>query len=212
VTAFEVPVEFPIEFTPVTPSNIITVSNDPASAPADGATSIIVSAKVAAGLPAARRSVTFRTTLGLLLPTSIVEADGSNVARVSLVSSIAGTARITATVDGVSAETNAEFTPALPDRIVVAPDAVQLKSDGSTTIRVTLLRSPGNVSSRLVVSYSATTSTGASIGSFSRITLAEGSQSTAMFNVNTTSYVGPVTIRASVDGGASGTAVVDIVR
>ena len=120
-------------------------------------------------------------------------------------------ARITATVDGVSADTTAQFTPALPDKVIVSPDLVQLKSGGNTTIRVTLLRAAGTVSPRLEVIYTATTNTGAGLGSFSRVTLADTSVSTAVFNVDTTTYVGPVTITASVAGGANGNATLQII-
>ncbi len=186
------------------------MSAAPSSGPADGVTPLMVSATVAARLPAGRRTVTFRTTLGQVLPVAI-DADGSNMARTSLVSTTTGTARITATVDGATAETTAQFTSALPDRVNVAPDAVALKSGESTTIRVTLLRATGTVSPHLEVSYSATTSTGAAIGSFSRVTLAENSVATATFNVGTTAYLGPVTIRASAEGGVTGTATLQVV-
>jgi hypothetical protein len=210
VTALEVPYELLISFTPSDPSQIITISTDPSSAPADGATPILVSATVAANLPAGRRTVLFRSTLGQFLPSAVVEADGSNVARASLVSTATGTARITATVDGVTAETTAQFGTAGPDRVVVAPDVVQLKSGGSTTIRVTLIRSNGGVSPRQDVTYSATTSGGAALGSFSRVTPAENGVSTATFNVDTTAYLGPVTIAASASG-VTGTARIDII-
>ena len=209
VTALDLPYEFIVTFTGADPANVITLSASQSPAPADGVTAVIVSATVAASLPAGRRSVLFRTTLGLLSPVAI-DADGSNIARTSLVSSTTGVARITATVDGVTAETTAQFNPALPDRVIVAPSAVELKSGGSTTIRVTLLRATGSVSPRLEVSYSAATGSG-SFGSFGSVTLAESSISTAMFNVGTTGYLGPVTITASVDGGARGTATVQIV-
>jgi hypothetical protein len=210
VTALDLPYEFTVTFTAVNPASIITMSVAPSSAPADGVTALLVSAAVAAGLPTGRRTVTFRTTIGQLTPLT-ADADGSNVARSSLVGTTTGVARITATVDGITAETTAQFTPALPDRIFVAPDAVELKSGGSTTIRVTLTRITGNVSPRLEVSYSAKTNTGASIGSFSRVTLAENSDGSATFNVGTTTYIGPVTITATVEGGAAGTAPVQIV-
>jgi len=210
VTVLDIPYELIVTFTGVDPANIVTVSATPSSAPADGATPLLVTATVAAGLPAGRRTVVFRTTLGQLSPLAI-DADGSNMARTSLVSTTAGTARITATVDGASAETTAQFTAAFPDRVFVAPDAVELKSGGNTSIRVTLIRTTGSVSSRLEVSYAATTNTGAAIGSFSRITLAENGLSTATFNVGTTAYLGPITVMATVEGGASGTATLQIV-
>jgi adhesin/invasin len=210
VTVLDLPYELIVTFTGVDPANIITLSASPSSAPADGATALLVSAAVAAGVPAGRRTVTFRTTLGQLSPLTI-DADGSNMARTTLVSSTTGAARITATVDGVTAETTAQFTLALPDKVFVAPDAVELKSGGSTSVRVTLARATGSVSSHLEVSYSATTSTGAAIGSFSRVTLADSGLSTATFNVGTTAYLGTVTIRALVEGGTTGTATIQIV-
>jgi hypothetical protein len=210
VTVLDISYEFDITFTPVDPAQIITVSAAPPSGPADGVTPLIVSAAVVAGLPAGRRTVAFRTTLGQLLPIAI-DADGSNVARASLVSSTTGVARITATVDGSTAQTTAQFTVALPDRVNVAPDAAALKSGESTTIRVTLIRATGSVSPRLEMSYSATTGAGAAIGSFSRVTLAENSTATATFNVGTTAFLGPVTIRASAEGGTTGTATLQIV-
>ena len=66
-------------------------------------------------------------------------------------------------------------------------------------------------SSPLEVIYSATTNAGASIGSFSRVTLASGGVSTAMFNLGTTAYLGPVTITATVEGGAVGSATLQII-
>jgi adhesin/invasin len=210
VTAFDLPYELTISFTAVDPANIITLTASSSSAPADGVTAVAVSATIAASVPAGRRTVAFRTTLGLITPI-VIEADGSNVARASVTSTTAGTARIIATVDGSTAETTVQFTPALPDRVFVAPDVSELKSGGSTNVRVTLARATGNVSPRLEVTYSARTNTGAAIGSFSRITPAESSVSTATFNAGTTAYVGPVTITATVEGGATGSATLQIV-
>jgi len=139
-----------------------------------------------------------------------IEADGSNTARATITSTTVGEARVTATVDGVTAAASAQFTAAYPDRVFVAPDASTLQTGGSTTIRVTLVRTIGSVSSPLVVTYTATTNTGASIGTFSRVALASGGVSTATFNLGTTTYLGPVTIIGTVENGASGTAVIQI--
>ena len=207
VTALDLPYEFTITFTAVNPVNLITVSAAPSSGPADGVTPVLVTATVAPDLPAGRRTVAFRTTLGTVTPVAI-DADGSNIARASIVSTTAGMARITATVDGATAETTAQFTAALPDRVFVAPDAVQLTPGGSTSIRVTLIRATGSISTRLEVSYTATFDSGATAGSFSRVTLAENSQSTATFTAGTAT--GLVTIRATVEGGATGTATLQI--
>ena len=209
VTAYDLPYEFTVNFTATNPSNVITVTAAP-SAVADGVSTLLVTARVASLLPAGRRLVTFRTTLGTVTPAAI-EADGSNTARATITSTTVGQTRITATVDGVTAETTAQFTAALPSQVFVAPDASSLNTGGNTTIRVTLVRATGSVSSPLEVIYSATTSAGASIGSFSRVMLASGGASTAMFNVGTTAYLGPVTITATVEGGAVGSATLQII-
>jgi hypothetical protein len=210
VTAVDIPYEFDVTFSPVDPAQIITVSVAPPSGPADGVTPLIISAAVAAGLPAGRRTVTFRSTVGQLIPTTL-EADGSDIARASLVSTITGVARITATVDGTTAETTAQFTASLPDRLHLALDAAELKSGGSTSVRATLVRESGSIGPRLQVTYSARTVAGVEVGSFSRVTLAEDGISTATFNVGTTTYLGPVTVFATAEGGATGTATVLIV-
>jgi hypothetical protein len=54
-------------------------------------------------------------------------------------------------------------------------------------------------------------SQGAVLGTFSRITLADNSTATATYSVGTTGYLGPVTITATAEGGAAGTAAIQIV-
>jgi hypothetical protein len=208
VTALDLPYEFIVTFTAVNPADIIVVAAAPSSGPADSVTPVVVTATVAPGLPAGRRTVAFRTTLGQVTPVAI-DADGSNIARASVTSTIVGVARITATVDGSTAETTVQFTTAFPDGVFVAPDAVELKSGGSTSIRVTLTRTTGSLSPRLQVSPGDDARRGYRFSS--RVTLAENAVASATFNVGTTSYVGSVTITASVEGGATGTATVQIV-
>jgi hypothetical protein len=213
VTAYDLPYELTITFTAANPAGIISVSASPSSIVADGVSALLVTATVAAGLPAGRRTVTFRTTLGTVTPLT-ADADGSNVARTTLTGTTTGPARITATVDGVTAETTAQFTPAYPDRVIVAPDAVNLPSSGgSTSIRVTLTRTIGSVSPRLEVTYSAKTNPGGTaIGSFSRVTLADSSVSTATFSVGAAPVGTTITITATAEGGTTGTATITIVQ
>jgi hypothetical protein len=130
VTAFDLPYELTISFGPAEPASIITLAASPAAVPADGVTAIVVSATIAANVPAGRRMVAFRTTLGAITPVAI-DADGSNVARASVTSTGTGSARVVATVDGSTAETAVQFTMALPDRVLVSPDVAELKSGGS---------------------------------------------------------------------------------
>ena len=210
VTNLDLPFEFTVNFTSVNPATIITVSTSPSLAPADGATPIVVMATIAPNLPAGRRTVAFRTTLGTVTP-PIVEADGSNVARATLVSTTTGTARITATVDSSSADATADFTTALPDTIVVSPTNPDVSATKPNTIRVTLLRTTGSVSPRQQVSYSATTSAGVLIGSFSAITLSDiTGVSQATLNVPAGGAAGTITITASVQG-ISGSATITYV-
>jgi hypothetical protein len=214
ITALDTTREVTIEFVPADPGEIITLSLQPSSVAADGTTPITAIAQVAPALPSARRSVTFRTTAGKFLPGSgdsfTIEADGSNTARAVLVSAVTGVARVTATVDGTSASTTAEFTEARPDSLFVSVSAATLEADDSTKVTVTLLREVGTPSPRQQVTYTALTPGGVLIGAFSDIMLSNGSgESSATFNVGPTAYVGPLTIRASV-GSVVGTAVVQI--
>src|SRR6185503_1285887 len=124
-----------------------------------------------------RRSVTFRTTIGQFLPGRrdefAIDADGSNMARATLVSTAIGDGRLTATVDGTTAETNVQFIAALPDNIFVSAAAAALKSGESTLVTATLLRNIGEVSARLQVNYSAVTASGAPIGTSCGVTLSD---------------------------------------
>lgn len=215
ITALDTTREITIEFVETDPREIITLSLGPSSVAADGATPINATARVAASLPSGRRSVTFRTTIGRFVPgntdTFTIDADGSNLARAVLVSAETGVARVTATVDGTTASATAEFRVALPDKIFVSVAASELASGESTQVTVTLLRAVGSPSPRQVVTYSALTPAGALIGAFSGATLSSDTgESRATFGVGTTTYVGPLTIRASV-GGVSGTALMQIV-
>jgi hypothetical protein len=208
-----------IPFTAVMPSDVVTIGASPGSVAADGQTAITVTATVAAGLPSGSRDVTFRTTLGQFLPerdsTATRSADGSNLTRINLVSTTPGDTRITATVDGTTADTGATFVPALPDRVFVSVTEATLQENGSTSVRAELLRTRGTPSPKGTVRYTAVKSDKTSIGTFSKVTLGDPSNgdivSTAEFNVGETTYRGPVTIRATAEGGASGTATVTIV-
>ena len=210
VTTLEIPHEFSIAFTPVDPAQIITLSTDRSSVAADGVTPIAITASVAPGLPDGRRRVTFFSTLGQLVP-STTEADGDNTARARIISTATGTARISATVDGTTAETTAQFTPALPNRLHISLGASELKSGDTSSVTVTLIRDTGTVSPHLKVSYTARTSSDSSFGRFSAITLAENGIATATYQAGTTASPVSVTIKATVEGGPSAEATLRVV-
>ncbi len=219
VTALDASRDTDIPFTRVNPDDIIALptprSAAARSAPADGVTPLTVTAVVASGLPAGRRIVTFRTTVGVFLPNRggefAIEADSSDTARADLVSLTPGSGRVTATVDGTTAETEVQFTVALPDMIVVGISSTTLRSGGTAAITATLVRSVGIVTPRQLVEFSASTDQGASIGSFTGDPVAQSTTVSVVFNLGTTSYLGGVTIRASVGGTVVGTARVQIV-
>jgi hypothetical protein len=215
ITALERTETLELSFVPADPAQIIAVTAEPRSVAADGASTIAVIARVSPNLPGGRRSVTFRTTVGQFVPGQrgeiIVEADGSNQAQATLVSVAIGTARLTATVDGNTSETTVDFMVALPDSVFVSAAAASIRAGQSTAVTATLLRNVGEVSPRLEVAFSAVTAAGASIGTFSGVTLSDHGIASATFNAGATPYLGPVTIRASVSGAASGTTALTIV-
>ena len=210
ITALELSEEVTVTFTPVEPSHIITLSTDRSSVAADGVTPVTLRATVASGLPAARRRVTFYTTLGQAVPPA-GDADSNNVVRASLISATTGTARVSATVDGSTAETSVQFVPALPEKLHVSASHSTLSPGSNAVVRATLLRTNGNVSPHIVITWSAVTAAGVAIGSFSGVTLAENAIATAIFNLGATTYVGPVTIKATAEGGATGTTSLNVV-
>jgi hypothetical protein len=217
VTALEAIRDVSVPFTPVGPGDIIGIPTPRsiASYPADGATAATVTAAVAPGLPPGRRSVTFRTTIGTFLPGRTaeitVDAGASNVVRAELVSLAPGTARVTATVDGFTVETQVEFVVALPDALSMLLGAGSLRSGGSMMVTVRLVRNTGTVTARLPIAFSAVTDRGVPIGGFVGVPIAEGGVVSLIYDLGTTSYVGFITIRASVEGGASATGSVRIV-
>ena len=171
VTALESPREMDVGFTRVNPTDIISFGPAPTAllaTPADGVTPQTLTVRVASGLPAGRRLVTFRTTSGGFLPGRAgefsIEADGSDLAHADLVTLDAGTHRVTATVDGTTAETEVRFRTSLPDLVVITPSTGSLRSGGTTTLTLSLVRFAGTVAARLPVDLAAFTERGARSG------------------------------------------------
>jgi adhesin/invasin len=212
-----------VAFQPVSPNDIITLRADPSSVAADGSTGngTRLTATISPFIPADKRTVTFSTTNGEFVGGNSAVADGSNVAQATLKSSSAGTAVVSATVNGVVARTNVEFIPAVPDTITLVSRDSTIDKGGAddTLITVTLTRVSGQVSDNTVVTYSAVDSAGASIGRFSQIMRAAEDPndttppkaliSTARFDPDDTAATGTVTITATV-GSVRGTLTIQI--
>jgi hypothetical protein len=211
-TALNVSRTVEVPFTGVAVSDIITLAAGASSLPADGKSTARITATIAQGLPATRRTVTFRLTGtgGMFLPelkTEVTrEADASGQARVDLqTDSKTGFARVSAEVDKTTSnDVSIQMVPALPDRIFLRSDAVRLKSGDEIAITAELRRTIGTVTIGTVATFSAVTDKGAVIGAFRNVrTSNTDGDATATFSLGTTSYSGPVTITAAVAGGPS---------
>jgi hypothetical protein len=223
--------EITVNFTPVVASDVITLKATPNPVAADGlqGTGTRLTATISPSIPQRLRTVTFTTSAGQFTTDLVnsdtkkaqVTADSGNVATVQLISDVAVTANVTATVAGVSARVNVEFTRALPDQIFVqaSPNSVTVVGADSTTITVLLMRSVGQVSPNTIVTYSAVDSAGTTIGTFSDIVPATVDttdtstnprlKATAKFNPDDTAATGAATITATV-GGVTGKIVIQL--
>lgn len=209
-----------VDFVAVDPDDIIRLAAASASAPADDATRTTLTAEVAAGIPAGSRTVSFTTNLGTFAATggatASAEADASNRVSVDLVSPAeVGEARITASVDGTSAEATVVFTTARPETVLVATDKFQLRAaaDDSTQVTVTLVREVGTPTAGATVTYAAVDpATGADLGfTFRNRTLSDASgEATATLIAGDTPFRGTATVRASV-GSVTGSTEIQIV-
>lgn len=218
-----------VQFTPVDPSSILSLKADASRGPADGATLTRLLARVSPSLPAGSREVTFRTTDGVFATNvtdtlgreAKVVADASNLAIIDLKSPTAtGTVGITASVSNVTQRASIEYTPATPDTVfLIAPASVTAAGTNSISIIVLLSRDRGQVSNNTFVTFTARDSSGATIGTFSNVSLAEPDSSdsstfkrlkaTADFDPIDAAATGTATISATA-GGRSGTIQVRI--
>lgn len=212
-----------VTFTAPVPGSILEVASASSSAPADGATRVQITATIAAGIPPSLRNVVFTAggasfasgTSGDPRRASIT-ADASNRAVVDLVApTTPQSVRVTATVNGVSADVVVSFEVAEPDEVFVSPASAQITAIANNVITVSLLRDIGVASANQVVTYTARDAGGNSVGTFSSVTLSTVSAgqsvaiSTATYN-HAGGLVGPVTIRVT-SGGVTGTATIQII-
>jgi hypothetical protein len=204
-----------VPFTEASPSDFVTIRASSASADADNDELVRITARVPRDLPEAKRKVTLRTSRGQFTSGNSVfeEVAGVNSeVSIDLKSAEAGVAIVSASVEGGRAETQVRFDQAMPEQIVVTASAPSMASGDSVTVRATLLRATGKVQPGMFPVYTATRSDGTPIGNFTSIEATNASQaSTATFNLGTTTYTGPISIRvAAPDGSVSGTTIVQV--
>ncbi|MEO8256706.1 MAG: hypothetical protein ABI868_05095 [Acidobacteriota bacterium] len=212
-TALNVTRSVDVTFTAANPSDIIRLASTDSSLPADGKSTARMTATIAPGLPADKRTVTFRMTGtgGVFLPEGqqqvTRDADASGQARVDVqADSKTGFARVVAEVDKTTSnDVLVPLVPALPDQIFFRSDVVRLSSgNAEATVTAELRRNIGKVNEGTIVSFSAVTNTGTVIGAFRDVRTSDATGSaTARFSLGTTPYLGPIVLTASVAGGPS---------
>ena len=202
-----------VTFAPRSTDGLVALTVSEATVPADDDTTTRVVARIAPELPADRRSVEFTTTVGEFAQSdsakhSVPAVDASNTATVELRSDRIGTARVTAIVDGVSTETFIEFVRALPDEIRVSAAEFFIPARaGKVAVAATLVRRRGKPTENLTVVFETVTPSGDRIGHFSSVTPSKEGVATAEFSAEGVTYVGPATIRATVEGVTGSTEV-----
>lgn len=198
-----------VDFVPAGADDTIRFVTAPAQAPADGATATTFTVAISSSLPAGSRQITFQTTAGTFAPgntpTVQVAADAGGRASADLISpKTITTARVSATVNGVTREVSTQFVRALPTVITAAVDTPIAPAATSTKIHVTatLLRNQGTVTDGTVVTFQAATADGTPVGVFTNITTSTNGTAGADFLPNTTT---PGTVTITV--GAQDTSV-----
>jgi hypothetical protein len=175
----------------------------PTDAPADGATLIRVQATVDTSLKGDARIVKFSTSAGTFIEPN-VRADSIGTAIAVLRAPVDSvTASVVATAGGTARRTDVRFSLARAERIDVDPSAFALEASAAKEITVTahLRRTTGLASPGALVTFSATDSTGASIGRFSSAAPSGANGDvTARYTAGDTSYRGRVTLTATTTG------------
>ncbi len=209
-----------IGFTAADVNNVVRFVANPSSAPADGASRSVFTVEVSAALPLGTQ-VTFQTSAGLFAPENASSAtrtiDGSFRATAELVSASAiGRGIVRATANQVTREAGIDFVRAQPDRILLSTGGKVEAKAGLTdpvTVTASFQRDIGQVTPGTVALFTATDSSGRSIGLFNDAsTVGNTGSAAATFFAGSTTYRGPVTIAVSAQGHAvRGTATIEIV-
>jgi hypothetical protein len=200
------------------PENLLVLTVNPESIPADGASTSTLTARVPAGALPEDRIVTFSTSAGTFVDGSIVSsepidvpADVHGVAAVQLRSGLSGGAAIVRAEAGTATRKGrVNFTLALPQQVIVTADTYLLSvgSADTTDVEALLYRSQGVASAGLPVEWTAVDPGGAAVGGFSSQTASDSSgKATAEYSPGTTAFRGVVTIRALVRDPSSGASV-----
>jgi hypothetical protein len=133
---------------------------------ADSAASTVIEFKVNIEADSANRYISLQTSLGKFLSgktTDTVRADAYGIAKAALLSAVPGTAMVTAKVKSVVVDTSVNFTPSLPDDMLLSASNYVADTTGNIVISADLFRNPsrGIVSDPVKVFYAVSSLSGA---------------------------------------------------
>lgn len=212
-----------VEFVRAEASETIAFVDLPANAPADDTTLTPITVRIDEGITSDRRTVTFTTSRGTFADSSsgnaTAPAGADHRARVDLESPLEpGMARLTAAVDGVVVDAGLLFVAALPETILVSPTNVVLEAtndaEGTTPVRVQLLRETGKVSPTTVRARLVTDPAGDELPALIRDLVPSDADGKLTFTltVGSVTYLGPAVVEVRVDGSPTvGRARVEII-
>lgn len=200
------------------PEDLLVLTVNPPTIPADGVSVAMLKARVPAGTREENRQVTFTTSAGTFVDGAIVssdpiiiEADVNGIAVVQLRSTVqVGFAIVRAKAGSLVDQDTVSFGLALPEQIVVSADrfVLQVSTADSTTVTATLLRAGGVATEGTVVQFTAEDDQGGALGGFSSVTPSDATgHATAVYSPGVTAYRGDVTIRATVPDPGAGSSV-----
>jgi hypothetical protein len=153
---------------------------------------------VSSGTPVVGQVVNFSTTRGTLSALTAT-TNSSGVATVSISSTTAGPAVISASGSGASAQVNVAFIATSPSAIEVQASPSTISTKGQSTITATVRDANNNLVQGQTVNFSIVQdSTGGSLSAASAITNAQGQASVVYTASTTTSATNGVLISASI--------------
>ncbi len=200
-----VTVSLPLTLLPPDPNEVVRFVAAPGRAPADGATLTPFTVEVSPTLPAGSTVQFAASASGFgsaAAPTLSVPVDAGRRASADLKSpATISTARVTATVQGVTRAAEITFERALPGAITVAADRLTAPAalDTELTITATLHRDVGSVTDDTAVTFRAEDDAGAAVGLFGNVTRSSGGTATATFRPRSETP-GFVTVTVGTEG------------
>ncbi|NIW24259.1 MAG: invasin, partial [Gammaproteobacteria bacterium] len=157
--------------------------------------------------PVQGMQVTFQTSRGTLVPANgVVTTDAAGLATVTLNSTNAGGATITATNQlNTSTQLGVEFVATVADSLELQADPFTIATDDQSTITAIVRDPNGNLVKGAVVSFNLTDVTNGSIAPQQAVTNSQGRAQTFYTSSSTTSQVDGVQIDATVIGTPTAT-------